>query len=405
MPRRPAELPEGARLSDFISLGVLARTFPVDAVEQVLRRCGKTSRRQRDLPAYLVVYYVIALALYMRVSTREVLRCLLEGWRWLWGPQSWRVAGKSGISQARARLGEEPFRMIFDSLVQPLAGPQTPGAFYRGWRLVSLDGSTIAVPDTKANAAAFGYPGVSRGVASLPLMRWVCLSECGTHVMFEAAAAGCRTGEETLARQLLPRLRTGMLCLADRNFLGYGLWRLARQSGAELLWRARKSVKLPCLERLADGSCRSVLSVPQGGRRGDRQPLPVRVIEYELQGAPNPEPLYRLVTSVLDPEQAPALELAALYPQRWEMESAIGEIKTDLGGSADVVLRSKTPQLARQEFYGFLLAHFVVRRLLWEAAESTEQDVDGLSFVHAVRLVRRKIASPGAISPSEAKRT
>ena len=401
MPRRPAALTSGVRLSDFISVGVLARAFPVKLVQRVLEQCGKTGRRQRDLPAFLVVYYVIALALYRHVSTREVLRCLLEGLRWLWGPRSWRLAGKSGISQARGRLGEEPLRKMFETLVQPLAGPQSRGAFYRGRRLVSLDGSTFAVPDTKANAQAFEYPGVSRGQPSFPLLRWVCLSETATHVMFKAAAAGCRTGEETLARELLPALRKGMLCLADRNFLGYELWRLARARGADLLWRARKSVRLSRLETFADGSYRSELRVPRGGAKKGWAPVPVRVIEYELLGADNPEPCYRLVTSILDRRQAPAQELAELYPERWEIESAIGEIKTDLGGSADVVLRSKKPELVRQEFYGFLLAHFVVRRLLWEAAEASHDDVDRLSFVHAMRTVRRKITSPGAISPSE----
>jgi len=401
MPRRPAELPNGVRLSDFISVGVLARTFPVAAVEAVLEQCGKTSRRQRALPAFLVVYYVIAMALYMHVSTREVLRCLLEGWRWMWGPQSWPVAGKSGISQARSRLGEEPLRRMFETLVEPLADARTRGAFYRGWRLVSLDGSTVAVADTKANAEAFGYTGVSRGQPSLPLLRWVCLLETGTHVMFEAAAADCRTGEVTLAREVVPGLSKGMLCLADRNFLGYQLWRLARQNGAELLWRARKSDRLECLERFPDGSYRSELRARRGRHGPDAKPLPVRVIEYELQGVENPEPRYRLVTSILDPEQAPAEELATLYPRRWEIESGIGEIKTDLGGSADVVLRSKKPVLVRQEFYGLLLAHFVVRRLLWEAAAASRQDVDRLSFVHAVRIVRRKLTSPGALPPPQ----
>ena len=222
--------------------------------------------------------------------------------------------------------------------------------------------------------------------------------------MFAAAAAGCRTGEETLARALLPDLGKGMLCLADRNLLGYELWRLARQRGADLLWRARKSVRLPCRERFPDGSYRSELRAPRCGGKTLGEPLAVRVIEYELQGAEAPETRYRLVTSILDPEQAPAEELAALYPQRWEVESTIGEIKTDLGGSANVVLRSKKPALVRQEFYGFLLAHFVIRRLMWDAGAASQQDVDRLSFVHAVRIVRRKISSPGAISPTEPNR-
>src|SRR5881227_1681651 len=159
MARTSAGLPAGIRLSDHISLGVIARTFPIEEVRQVLTETGKTSERERDLPAHVMVYYAIALALYMSVGTREVLRCLLEGLRWLWGAEAVRVAGKSGISQARTRLGEAPLRRLYERLVRPVATPATRGAWYREWRLVSLDGSCLEVADTAENATAFGRPG------------------------------------------------------------------------------------------------------------------------------------------------------------------------------------------------------------------------------------------------------
>jgi len=185
MARTAAALPAGSRITGHISLGVLAKTFPLDKVKAVLAATGKTSQRQRDLPAHVVVYYVMALALYMQVSYREVLRCLLEGIKWLLGPAGEvKAAGPSGISQARTRLGWEPLRRLHDELVRPLAVPQTQGAWYRRWRLVSLDGSTLDVADTADNERAFGRPAASRGASAYPQLRLVSLVENGTHVLF-----------------------------------------------------------------------------------------------------------------------------------------------------------------------------------------------------------------------------
>ncbi len=192
----PAGLPAGVRVSDHISLGVIAKTFPPDRVQQVLAETGKTSERERDLPAQVMVYYVIAMALYMGSSTREVLRCLLEGLRWLWGTDAVKVAGKSGISQARSRLGEMPLRRLYEQVVQPVATRATKGAWYRGWRLVSLDGSSLDVADTAENGASFGYPGSSRGESAFPQLRFVALVENGTHVLF-GAKQGCYADSET----------------------------------------------------------------------------------------------------------------------------------------------------------------------------------------------------------------
>ena len=399
MARAPAGLPTGIRVSDHISLGVIARTFPLEAVRQVLVETDRTSARERDLPAQVMVYYAIALALYMPAGTREVLRCLLEGLRWLWGAEAVRVAGRSGISQARTRLGEGPLRRLYERVVRPVAVRVTKGAWYRGWRLVSLDGSCLEVADTAENCATFGRPEASRGKSAFPQLRFVALVENGTHVLFGARLGGFADGETTLAHDALPALRPGMLCLADRQFFGHALWQEAAATGADLLWRVKRSLRLPREVRLADGSCLATIYPSEKDRRHGTGGVRVRVIEYRLEGIADSEPLYRLVTTILDPAAAQAAELAALYHERWEIEGALAELKTHLRG-ARMILRSKTPELVRQEFWGLLLAHFAVRGLMHEAALRADEDPDRPSFLHAVRVVRRKLPVFAALSPS-----
>jgi hypothetical protein len=399
MARTAAELRAGPRITDYISLGVVAASFPRETIDEVLRETGKRSQRQRDLPSHVVVYYVIALALFMQVSYREVLRCLLEGVQWLLGPEARvKVAGKSGISQARTRLGSEPVKRLHDRLVKPIGGPDTRGAWFYGRRAVSLDGTTMAVADTAANEHAFGRPGESRGKAAYPLIRLVSLVENGTHVLFGTVMDAYRAAEVTLAAQVVKRLEKGMLCLADRNFFGYELWQQAQASGADLLWRVKRNLVLPCQQRLADGSYLSRIYPSPKDRRHQRNALPVRVVEYELVGVADAEPLYRLVTTILDPEQAPAAALATVYHERWEIETAFDELKTHLRGS-QIVLRSKTPELVKQELYGLMMAHFAVRGLMHEAALKAEEDPDRLSFTHALRVVRRRLPAMVAFSP------
>jgi len=399
MVRTVASLPAGSRITDYISLGVIAKTFPLEQVRAVLAATGTASRRQRDLPAHVVVYYVIALALYMQSSTREVLRCLLEGVQWLLGPgAAVKVAGKSGISQARTRVGWQPLQQLHDAVVKPLAVPATRGAWYRGWQLVSLDGSTLDVADEAENAAAFGRPQASRGASAFPQLRFVALLETGTHVLFGTQWGRYDTGESTLAARVVPCLRAGMLCLADRLFYGFALWSQAAATGADLLWRVKRNLRLPCERRLPDGSYLSRIYPTPNDQHHDRRGVRVRVVEYQLAGVPEAEPLYRLLTTVLDPDRAPAGELAALYHERWEIETALDELKTHLRG-ARLVLRSKTPDLVKQEFYGLLLAHFAVRGLMHEAALKAGQDPDRLSFLHAVRVVRRQLARFAALPP------
>ena len=400
MARTLASLPSGSRITDYVSLGVVAKTFPLDKIRGALVATRKESVRQRDLPAHVVVYYVIALALYMQSSYREVLRCLLEGIQWLLEPSvEINVAGNSGISQARTRLGWEPLRQLHDEVVRPVAVAATKGAWYRSWRLVSIDGSTLDVADEKGNSQAFGRPGASRGESAYPQIRFVSLVENGTHVLFGSRMADYATSEIALAKTVLPSLKKGMLCLADRGFFGFEMWKQAAATGADLLWRVRKNIVLPCEKRLPDGSYLSRIYASDKNRRRGTDGIIVRVIEYRLEGIEGAEPLYRLATTILDDKLAPAVELAALYHERWEIETAFDELKTHLRG-ANIVLRSKTPDLVRQEFYGLLMAHFAVRGLMHEAALSADEDPDRLSFLHAVRVVRRKMAAFGAIPPA-----
>jgi hypothetical protein len=400
MARTIGALPAGSRITDYISLGVIAKFFPLEKIRDVLQQTNRASQRERDLPAHVVVYYVIALALYMRSSYREVLRCLIEGVQWLLDPSTpVKVAGKSGISQARSRLGSQPLKKLYEAVVSPIAEKRTRGAWYRQWRLVSLDGSTLDVADTAVNDRAFGRPGASRGSSAYPKIRFVGLLENGTHVLWAAQVDRYAEDEITLAQAVVPALKKGMLCLADRFFPSYELWRKATRTGADLLWRVRRNARLEVDRRLPDGSYLSRIYRSTADRRHRRNSLTVRLIEYRLQGVPGAEPIYRLITTILDPELAPAPELAALYHERWEIETTLDELKTHLRG-AQIVLRSKTPELVRQEFYGLLMAHFALRGLMHEAALQADEDPDRLSFLHAVRVVQRRLARYVATPPT-----
>src|SRR6476619_3834612 len=400
MARTVARLPSGAWISDHVTLGVLTSTGPAALIDTVLADTGRQSQRQRQLPARLVVYYVMALALYAQASYGEVLRCLFEGVRWLrLSGTDVALADKSAITKARARLGTAPLRALFARVARPLAEADTPGAWYRGRRLVSLDGTTIDLPDSPALEERFGRPGASHGASSFPQLRLLTLTETGTHAIFAIAFDRYEVGEVRLAPDLLHQLQPGMLCLADRAFVGFELWRTASASGGDLLWRLRKNQILPCSERLPDGSYMSRLYASPKDRRHDTGGVTVRVIDYRLENVPDAEPLYRLMTTLLDPADAPAAELAALYHERWESEGAFAELKVGLPGQR-LMLRSRRVDLAEQELYGLLLAHFALRRLIHDASRHAGCDPDTLSFVHTVRIVRRHLPFHAAFSPS-----
>ena len=406
MARTEAGLPAGIRVTDHISLGVLTASVPLDDVHAVLRETERASERERALPAHVMVYYSIALALFADVSTREVLRCLLEGVRWLGGDaRAVLPASKAGISQARTRLGAAPLKALYRRVVAPIATTGTPGAWYRGWRVMSLDGTTLDIADTAENVRVFGRPGSSRGAnttGAFPQLRLVGLLENGTHVISAAAIGPYGAHERALASDLLSSLTGDTLVLADRGFLSFDLWRPAAATGAALVWRVSAHLGLPVLERYDDGSYRSELRWNQRSHSPDRTPIAVRVVDYTVIGAPQGAHAYRLVTSIVEPARAPAAELAALYQERWEMETAFDELKTPLRG-ARRVLRSKTPALVQQEVWGLLLAHFAIRTLMHDAALGAlprARDPDTLSFTHAVHVTRRTLSHMTTIPPS-----
>ncbi|MCX7206298.1 MAG: IS4 family transposase [Proteobacteria bacterium] len=405
MPSKPISLSGSIRTADYLSMGLLASTIPIAAINQALLDHDCQGQRQRDFPPHAVAWYVIALSLYRHANTEEVLRVVTEGMTFLGEPAQRRHVGKSGISAARTRLGHEVMQSIAAQCLQPFArdAEQTPAAFYRQWHIVSIDGSTLEVPDEQACREYFGAPGTQQGRTGYPQMRFVGLLEHGTHALFGVTLGGYKDAEITLARQSITHLRPRMLCLADRGFAGFTSWLAAKNTGAQLLWRIPKNRELPVHKRLPDGSYLSQIqpaaaTIKNSVEAFDVTPIVVRVIEYQLPDMPDAEPLYRLITTLLDANTAPAKELAELYQSRWSIETSFAEIKTTLKGS-DIVMRSKTPDLLKQEFWGLLLAHHVVRKMMQEAGLMHQKRADDLSFKQSLNIVRRKLPVSGAISP------
>jgi hypothetical protein len=391
------------RLSDHISIGVLTRVFPPEVVDAVIAEAGRGERRRRLLPARVVVYYVLAMALFGDASYEEVMRQLVEGLAWESGwERAWAVPDKASISKARRRLGPEPLELLFAAVASPVAGAKTRGAFYRGLRVMSLDGTCLDVADTPANAQALGRPGSSRrvGGGAFPQLRLVGLAESGTHAICDVAPGPYETPENTLADELVGSLRAGMLCLADRGVYSSKRFRAASETGAQLLWRVRTDLLLPRERVLGDGSFLTRIYPSQTEQRAGRNGLTVRAVEYGLHDprrAPA-EQRYRLLTTLLEPDGAPAGELAALYGQRWELEGAFDELKTHQRGPR-IVLRSKDPDGVYQEAYGYLCTHYAIRRLMHDAALTADLDPDRLSFTRSLRAARRSTRAHPGFSP------
>lgn len=390
------------RLSDHISIGVLTRVFPPDVVDAVLAECGRMQQRQRLLPARVVVYYVMGLALFTHSSYEEVIRMLVSGLSWSSGWQrAWTIPTKAALFKARARLGPEPMQALYQTVAQPLATQKDGGGFYRSWRLMSIDGTCLDVADTAANSDAFGRSPSGRGVGvgAFPQARILGLAECGTHAIIDAAVGAYRQGEQTLALRVLPSLAPQMLLLADRGFFSYPLWCKAKTTGADLLWRMKANAVLPVLARHPDGSFASRIYPGTKARRNDVDGVEVRIIEYTVgSGDDEAATKYRLATTIPDPDDAPADDLARLYTQRWEIESVFDELKTHQR-SPSMVLRSKMPDGVEQEIYGHLCVHYAIRWLMHTAARDSGVDPDRLSFTRTLRAARRTTTSHPGFSP------
>ena len=399
MARTKAVLGAGARLSDYLSASLLARVYPAEQVHAVLNEHGVNSQRIRSFPAVAATYYCMALSLYPEAAYEDVFAVVAQGLYWMQGSAAVPTLAKSSISAARNKIGFAPLQVLHQRACVPLADPvRHPHAFYAGLRLVAIDGSNFEVPDEAANVAEFGYPGSRTGHAGYPQAQCAVLVECTTHAIIGANLGPYRAAEWAICEPLLTQLNSSMLCMADRGFNGYAHWKAASDTGAQLLWRGVSNRQLPVVKALADGSYLSVIYPDTKSRRTRSGEITVRVIEYSLPGAAQAQERYRLITTLLDPVQAPALELAALYHERWEVEAVFDEMKTHLQQRRRV-LRSKTPAGVRQEFYGWVLAHYAVCWLMHEAASEQRIEQRKLSFTGNMHLLRRAQPRSGAFPP------
>jgi hypothetical protein len=412
------ELPAagGDRLTDRISIGVLARVVPRDVVDEVLVETRRAEQRARLLPARVVVYFTMAMCLFFDEDYEEVMRRLVGTLRWLgsWRAE-WKVPTRGAISQARVRLGAAPLKLLFERVAVPVAGLGTKGAWLTSRRLMAIDGFFLDVADTAENAAEFGRSTNGPKSAAFPQVQVVAVAECGTHAIVAAAIGGCNSDERSLAAPLLDACGPGMLLTADRNFYSFTLWHQALATGADLLWRVNSRLTLPVIKALPDGSYLSLLVNPKipvakrgpliaAARAGDvldaATARPVRVIEYSIadRDGNGTGELICLITTILDHTDTTAIELATAYHERWEIENTFDEIKTHQRGEKRV-LRSKLPGLVEQEIWALLLSHYAIRTLMTEAADEADVDPDRLSFIRTLRVTRRQVTDQADFSP------
>jgi hypothetical protein len=406
MARTKAVLGDGARLTDYLGASLMARVVPAEVVNEVLDAHGRNSQRIRAFPAVAGVYYVMALSLYPEAAYEAVFSAVSHGLAWDAGAAQPAAVKRAAISSLRLRIGSQPLADLVGRCCEPLAQEKLhASAFYRGLRLVALDGSTFELPDELDNDQAFGRPGGRQGPAGYPQARCALLAECATHAILAANLGPYRTGEWALCAPLLGSLKPGMLCLADRGFNGFEHWEQASATGAQLLWRCASTRILPVEQMLPDGSYLSTIR-PSGVSKAQAQAraITVRVIDYKLPSLPDAEPHYRLLTTLLDDKFAPAMELAELYHRRWEVETIYDELKTHLRQGRRV-LRSKTAELVRQEFYGWVLMHYAVRWLMHHGATRHRIPHEDLSFTSHVQLFRREQPHSGAFPPRAAAKT
>ncbi len=399
MARTKAELSTGARLADYLTVGFLAMQCPLGKVRQALERNGAESKRRRGLPHEVLVYFVMMMVLYADVAYEDVMRLVVEGLRTLLGEVGLNgaVVTKGAISQARGLVGEAPLRQLYEEQVRPHGPADMPGVMFHGHRVMAIDGSTLTMPDEKANADFYGRLSGGYGDAAFPVVRFVGMTECGTHTICFAKHGPFKEGELTLAESVMNHADKSMIVTADRGFCGYEFWQRGLSTGAKLLFRVKKNQSLPHMKTLPDGSYLSEMLSNKNLKQKVRRTV-VRVIEYALDGMPDAETSYRLITNWMDADAPSAVELAALYHRRWTIEESFDEFKTHLA-DRKVILRSKRPELVKQEFYALLLTHAAIRKLMTEAADRTQQSAVDLSFIHAVRVLQRRMPLVGAIPP------
>lgn len=380
-------------------MGLLSRTFTPELVHLAIEETGVREERTKAQPSHLVVYFTLTMWLFTHLGYGAVLRELVENFPLRKG-ELWRPARTGSIAKARARIGQAALRWLFDRVAGVRGTRATPGVFWRELRVMSMDGTCFDVPDSSANAATYSRPSNGSRPAAYPQVRMVALGECGTRSLAGAVFGSFAVGERTLGRRLLPYFAPGMLVTADRGFPSFTLWRDAQATGAELLWRVSDSFALPVNERLSDGTYLSHLN---GRRRGER--LTVRVIEYTVTTThtradveeEQTSELFCLITTLLEPETAPALELAELYACRWTSETIYRHIKIEQRGGRTATLRSNSPAMVEQELWAMLCVYQALRELVCDAAREHGLPPDHISFKQVLNAARRSVGT--AFSP------
>ena len=407
------QIPTDGKFGQHLHIDIRERWYPRDVVSDVLTRCQAWEQRERKLSQLVIVYYVIALSLFRQFNVTEVFAHLCRGLRWLWPDDTIRLPTGGALTARRQSLGIIVLRQLFRQCCRPLATPKTKGAFALGMRLMAVDSTLDEVPETLENAVHFGRLTTGKSQSPFPLVRCLLLVEVGTHAIVDAVLARCRASEHTLAQVIIRSIHAGMLVLTDRNFVSVNWMVAVQQRGAHALSRLAAGCFKQRARTLADGSYLIHL------RLKDHTLVTLRVIEYFLRPEvaqdlallpvsrtsrpSDPATRHRLVTTLLDPVHAPAIDLICLYHERWEIELVIDEVKTHQRLSPRP-LRSKSPELLYQELYGLLLAHYAVRAWMHQSALQANLDPDRLSFTHALHVLDTAAYEFAISAPEQAER-
>jgi hypothetical protein len=390
------QIPAESKFCQQVRMQVLETCYPRDLVSEVLSSCHAWEQRERKLSQLVIVYYIMALSLWRQFNVTAVFAHMSRGLRWLWPDDTITLPTGGALTARRQSLGIIVLRRLFRQCCRPLATVQTKGAFALGMRLMAVDSTLDEVPETPENAVHFGRLTSGKSQSPFPQVRCLYLVEVGTHAIVDAVLARCKASEHTLAKVILRSIQAGMLVLTDRNFVSINWMVAVQQRGAHALSRLAAGCFTQRVRTLADGSYLITM------RLKGQVTVTLRVIEYALRPEvasdlellpvsrtsrpPKPATRHRLVTTMLDPVQAPALDLICLYHERWEIELVIDEVKTHQRLSPHP-LRSKSPELLYQELYGLLLAHYAVRAWMHQSALQADLDPDRLSFTHALHVL------------------
>jgi hypothetical protein len=377
------------RFCEAVTMDTITRVVPAATIAAAVEEIGVRERRVRKLTAQMTILVLIGMGLYKDLSMQAVLQKLVKGVRLLWPDWEYQLANASALTQRRYQVGVRVMALLFRRVCQPLAQPHTRGAFLFGLRLVALDGTKDDVPDTPENARVFGRHKGPSGSSAYPKVLTVLLSECGTHAVVDADFAPCYGSERDLGRRLLRSIGAGMLLTFDRGFYNFDLIVGAGQRGAQVLGRLAAGVRPKPIQPLPDGSYLADICPREAPRRKRGERVRVRVIEYTFTDPQRPgyKQLHRLFTTLLDPQRYPALDLVCAYHERWEVELVIDELQVHQR-LANQPLRSLKPRGVIQELYALLIAHYIVRAYMHEAALEAAVDPDRLSFVGALRIVQ-----------------